>query len=120
MRTTDVPERFESYLGADPTLYARHSPMAYGERMKTPALIWHGDQDPRVPLMQGRHLYTQLLKNRVSVEMVVYPSEAHGLRRPGFQKDLLERELAWLGHFVLGEGSGPSQGPTSAPYSASR
>lgn len=100
IRTTDVPERFEDYLGKDPAVYARHSPMAYGERVKTPALIWHGDQDARVPLMQSRHLYTQMLKNKAPVEFVVYPGEGHGLRRPGFLRDLMERELAWLERYV--------------------
>lgn len=100
IRTTDVPERFEDYLGKEPALYTRHSPMAYGERIQTPTLIWHGDQDARVPLMQSRHLYTQLLKNKVPVEFVVYPSEAHGLRRPGFERDLLTRQLAWLEKYV--------------------
>jgi dipeptidyl aminopeptidase/acylaminoacyl peptidase len=116
IRTTDVPERFESYLGIDPALYLRHSPLAFGERMKTPALIWHGDQDARVPLMQSRHLYTQLLKNRVPVDLVVYPGEAHGLRRPGFQADLLERESAWLQYYVLNKGSDPAAGFSTRPY----
>jgi dipeptidyl aminopeptidase/acylaminoacyl peptidase len=101
IRTTDVPERFEDYLGKDSAVYSRHSPMAYGERMKTPALIWHGDLDARVPLMQSRHLYTQLLKNGVAVDWVIYPGEAHGLRRPGFSRDLLERELKWFQKHVV-------------------
>lgn len=100
IRTTDVPERFEDYLGKDPVAYPRHSPMAYGEGVRTPTLIWHGDQDARVPLMQSRHLYTQLLKNKVPVEFVVYRGEGHGLRRPGFERDLLVRELAWLEKYV--------------------
>lgn len=100
IRTTDVPERFEDYLGREPVLYPRHSAMAYGEGIRTPTLIWHGDQDARVPLMQSRHLYTQLFKNKTPVEFVVYPGEAHGLRRPGFERDLLTRELAWIEKYV--------------------
>ena len=64
VRTTDVPERFESYLGKDHRRYYRGSPMYFADKIKTPALVWHGDADIRVPLMQGRHLYTALLKEQ--------------------------------------------------------
>ena len=103
VRTTDVPDRFEGYLGNDPKVYARHSPMLFGEQMKTPALVWHGDLDARVPLMQSRHLYTQLRKNGVPVEFVIYPGEGHGLRLPAYGRDLLEREVRWLNKWVLGK-----------------
>ena len=43
IRTTDVPDRFEDYLGEDPKNYLRGSPMNYAENIRTPALIWHGD-----------------------------------------------------------------------------
>ncbi len=103
LRTTDVPERFESYLGTDRKRYYRGSPMYFGENIRTPALIWHGDADIRVPVMQSRHLYTAMLKNKVPVEFVIYPGEAHGLVRPSNRRDLLERELRWLTERVLGK-----------------
>ncbi|MCP5114040.1 MAG: S9 family peptidase, partial [bacterium] len=68
IRTTDVPERFEDYLGKDTKRYYRSSPMYFAENIQTPSLVWHGDEDIRVPLMQGRHLYTALLKNKVPAE----------------------------------------------------
>ncbi len=100
MRTTDVPDRFADYLGTDDRLYARHSPSVYGTNMRTPALIWHGDADERVPLMQSRHIYTQLLKNGVPTELVVYPGEGHGARRADVRRDLLEREWTWISRWV--------------------
>jgi dipeptidyl aminopeptidase/acylaminoacyl peptidase len=100
VRSTDVPRRFEDYLGTDPSVYPRHSPMTYGEHIRTPALIWHGDQDQRVPLMQSRELYTQLLKNGTPVELRIYPGEPHGLHLPGYERDLLQREWEWLQKWV--------------------
>ena len=100
LRTTDVPERFESYLGTDVELYKRVSPMTYADNIKTPSLIWHGDADVRVPLMQGRHLYTALLKNKVPVEFVIYPDEPHGVSRPLNRRDLLLRKFRWLRGWV--------------------
>jgi dipeptidyl aminopeptidase/acylaminoacyl peptidase len=100
MRTTDVPDRFADYLGLDDRLYARHSPSTYGNSMRTPSLIWHGDGDQRVPLMQSRHIYTQLLKNGVPTEFVVYHGEGHGVRLKDNARDLLEREWRWITRWV--------------------
>ena len=83
--------------------YYRGSPMYFAENIRTPALIWHGDADIRVPIMQSRHLYTAMLKNKVPVEFVIYPGEAHGLARPSNRRDLLERKLRWLTERVLGK-----------------
>jgi dipeptidyl aminopeptidase/acylaminoacyl peptidase len=35
--------------------------------------------------------------------LVVYPGEHHGISRPAFQKDRLERYLGWFGRYVKGE-----------------
>ncbi len=101
IRTTDVPERFEDYLGRDPRAYARSSPMHFAGNLRTPALIWHGDQDIRVPLMQGRHLYTALLKNGVPAQLLIYHGEAHGLRNSSHIRDLLDRKIEWLERWTL-------------------
>jgi dipeptidyl aminopeptidase/acylaminoacyl peptidase len=101
LRTTDVPERFESYLGKDIHVYQRSSPMAYADNIKTPTLIWHGDADVRVPVMQGRHLYTALLKNKVPAEFIIYPNEPHGLQRAHNRYDLLLRKIHWLHSWVI-------------------
>lgn len=102
LRTLDVPDRFVDYLGADPRNYERHSPLAYGDRMVTPTLIWHGDGDIRVPLMQGRALYVTLQKYGVPTQFLIYRGEAHGLHRPEHRRDLLAREVEWLERWTLG------------------
>jgi dipeptidyl aminopeptidase/acylaminoacyl peptidase len=98
--TTDVRTRFENYLGADPHQYVRLSPVQYVDRVRTPALIWHGDQDPRVPPGQGRELYSALKHHSVAVEMLIVHGEGHGLKGPRHQRDLLEREVQWLQRWV--------------------
>jgi len=105
IRTTDVPDRFEDYLGSDPRAYPRSSPMHFAHNLSTAALIWHGDEDIRVPLMQGRHLYTALLKNGVPAEFLIYHGEAHGLRDPGHVRDLLDRKIEWLERWTLSDKS---------------
>ena len=75
--------------------------MYFADNITTPTLIWHGDADIRVPVMQGRHLYTALQKNNVPVQFVIYPGEPHSLSRSSNQRDLLERKLSWLTRWVL-------------------
>lgn len=106
LRTTDVPERFESYLGTNIQVYQRSSPMAFADNIKTPTLVWHGDADIRVPIMQGRHLYTALLKNRVPVEFIIYPDEPHAWHPGRYRYDLLRRTIHWLDSWVI-EGKRP-------------
>ena len=105
IRTTDVPDRFEDYLGKDPRRWDRSSPMHYASNMVTPTLIWHGDGDIRVPLMQGRALYTALLANGTPTEFVIYHGEAHGVSKPKHARDLMERKIRWLDRWVLGKES---------------
>ena len=102
IRTTDVPDRFEAYLGEDPRVYERSSPLHFASNLRTPSLVWHGDGDIRVPLMQGRHLYTALLKNNVPAKFVIYHGEPHGLQNPKHVRDLLDRKIEWLERWTLG------------------
>ena len=99
VRTTDVPERFESYLGKDQRRHFRSSPMYFADDIKTPTLVWHNSADYRVPLMQGRYLYTALLKNDVPTEFIIYPGESHGM--PANERDLLMRKIRWLTSWVI-------------------
>ena len=38
--------------------------------------------------------------------LVVYPGAHHGIRRPSYQKDLLERFLAWFEKYVKNSHAG--------------
>jgi len=82
--------------------YAAQSPMAYADRVSTPTLIWHGDEDRRVAVEQGEQLYVALRERGVPVEFVRYPRAGHGLDEYFHQRDLTERAHAWLDHYVRG------------------
>jgi dipeptidyl aminopeptidase/acylaminoacyl peptidase len=47
----------------------------------------------------------------VPTQLVVYPGQGHGIRVPSYQKDRLERYLAWYGRWVLGDSDG--RGPVT-------
>ncbi len=53
-----------------------------------------------VPLLGGEQLYQALRRLGRETELVIYPGETHGIRRPSFQKDRFERYLAWYRKYL--------------------
>jgi dipeptidyl aminopeptidase/acylaminoacyl peptidase/sugar lactone lactonase YvrE len=54
------------------------SPAASVKNWRSPVLVIHGDQDPDVPFSESIRLVEDLRKNKVDVETLVFPDEAHG------------------------------------------
>lgn len=54
------------------------SPMNYLEKIKTPLLVFHGANDPRVPVTEAEQLIKQLQKRDVPVEFKIFADEGHG------------------------------------------
>ena len=69
--------------------------------VKTPTLILHGEEDKRVPLVQGKELYNALKRQGVTTEMIIYPRQEHRFTDPRFILDLRQRILDWFDRFVL-------------------
>jgi dipeptidyl aminopeptidase/acylaminoacyl peptidase len=83
----------------DPHHYLKMSPLTYLERMKTPTLIEHQEEDHRCPVEQAEQLWAALKTKGVPVEFLRYPGEPHGMSRggrPDRRIDRMERILAWL------------------------
>lgn len=76
--------------------YWRQSPMRYIGGAKTPTLIIHSEQDLRCNQEQGEQLYVALRKLGVDSELILFPSESHGLSRGG----RTDRRIARLSHIL--------------------
>jgi dipeptidyl aminopeptidase/acylaminoacyl peptidase len=76
--------------------YIDNSPITYVERIKTPLLIIHSEEDYRCPIEQGEQLFVALKKLRKETTMVRFPGENHELSRSGKPKHRIER----LNHIV--------------------
>ncbi len=85
---------------------ARHrSPTWWADRITTPLLVFHGEDDPVVPVGQSRVLVERIRAAGVDgsapdVELVVYPGEGHGFRQRAHQLDEYERMGAFLARHV--------------------
>lgn len=104
--TTDIPyedyyvhwgiwpyEDFQRYLDA--------SPVAFAQNSKTPTLILHGKEDPRVHPAQSLELYRTLkLHGKAPVRFVMYPGEGHGNRKNTSRYDYLVRTLQWFEYYL--------------------
>ncbi len=54
------------------------SPMTYLDQIKTPLLIFHGANDPRVPVGESEQIAKALKERDVTVELKVFADEGHG------------------------------------------
>ena len=84
-------------------LWEKLSPFNSVEKIVTPTLIMCGEKDWNVPVLNSEQLYQALRRLGRTTQLVVYPGEHHGIRRPTFQKDRLERYLGWYDRWVKGE-----------------
>ncbi|MBK5255048.1 MAG: S9 family peptidase, partial [Vicinamibacteria bacterium] len=78
-------------------LYLRSSyPFFHADRIKTPTLFLCGERDFNVPLINSEQMYQALRSLNVATQLVIYPGQHHGLTRPSYRQDKLERYLNWF------------------------
>lgn len=85
-------------------------PFYHNERIVTPTLFMVGDKDFNVPLLNSEQMYQALRSRGVETGLIIYPGQFHGLKRPSFVKDRMERWLAW--YDVHGSGLAAEAGKT--------
>ena len=104
---TDITQFTTEYFGATPleddAVYAETSPVTYIDRAKTPVLIQHGENDPRVPIANGYQFRQLLLDKGVEAEMIVYADMLHGPSRPRTRRAITQHALEWFRHHLFGE-----------------
>ena len=72
----------------------------HADRIKTPTLFLGGSADWNVPVIGGEQMYQALKSLGIDTQLIVYPGEPHGIRRPSFQRDRLERYVAWYTKYL--------------------
>lgn len=111
--TTDIPNEMYLVHGRKKLWdnwqwFLERSPVYHAQKSKTPLLIMHGKDDPRVDRGQSMELYRQLkLLNQAPVRLVFYPGEEHGNRKAAARLDYNLRMMQWFTHYLKGPGGPP-------------
>lgn len=88
-----------AFLHEDTDEYLLQSPLSYADRIRTPLLILHSENDLRCPIDQAEQLFTILRLLKRDVEFVRFPAESHELTRSGSPRHRVQRFeiiLDWL------------------------
>jgi dipeptidyl aminopeptidase/acylaminoacyl peptidase len=97
-------EKTQSRIGAslweDPRLYFENSPLFYADRVSTPLLMMHNDEDGAVPWYQGIEFFMALRRLGKPVWMLNYNGEAHNLTRRPNMMDLSIRMAQFFDHYL--------------------
>jgi dipeptidyl aminopeptidase/acylaminoacyl peptidase len=96
--------QYENELGQpwkNPKLWEKLSyPFYQVDKIRTPTLYMGGAEDDNVPITGGEQMYQALKSLGVDTQLVVYPGQNHGIVLPSFQKDRLQRYLAWYDKYL--------------------
>ena len=83
--------------------YWDRSPIAHVEKIVTPLLIIHSENDHRCTISEAEQLFTALRRRRQDVVFVRFPDESHGLSRTGkpkHRRERLERIVGWFKKYL--------------------
>lgn len=94
--TTFGVAEFDGLPWSDAGKLLRHSPISYVDKIETPLLILHSEQDLRCPIEQAEQMFASLKYLQKDVAFVRIPEEGHELSRSGTPS----RRLARLHHLM--------------------
>ena len=93
------------------------SPITYVDRIHTPLLILHSDNDLRCPISEGEQMFTALKFLGREVRMMRFEGQTHDLSRNGHPRSRvirLQAILDWFNSHIPVSGAAASQIPASA------
>jgi dipeptidyl aminopeptidase/acylaminoacyl peptidase len=82
--------------------YIANSPLFWADKINTPVLMMHNDEDTAVPWYQGIEFFVALRRLDKPVWMLNYNGEPHGLRKYQNQKDFQIRMQQFFDHYLTG------------------
>ncbi len=100
-------EHTQSRIGAsiweEPLRYFENSPLFTMDKVTTPILIMHNDQDGHVPWYQGIEFFIALRRLQKPVWMLNYSGEPHWPQKLQNKKDFQIRMAQFFAHYLKGD-----------------
>ncbi len=104
--TDHYQRQWEAELGLpwqNTDLWMKISPWFKVEEIVTPTLLMGGAEDMNVPTLNSEQMYQALRRLGRETELVIYPGQNHGIRKPSYQVDRYNRYIAWYDRFLRPE-----------------
>jgi dipeptidyl aminopeptidase/acylaminoacyl peptidase len=79
-------------------------PFWKADRIRTPTLFLCGLKDFNVPVAGVEQMYQAFKSLKLDTQLVIYPGQFHGIVTPSYQRDRLERYVAWWGKYLKAAG----------------
>ncbi|MBP8247796.1 MAG: prolyl oligopeptidase family serine peptidase, partial [Phenylobacterium sp.] len=113
MMGSDIPlivgqQWFARFPWQDPESYAARSSITLVDRVKTPVLVIHNQEDYRVPIGQALDYYGSLKAARKTARLAVFPNSSHGMSRDGTPEQRVARLkliVEWMDRWLKPAGS---------------
>ncbi len=98
-------ERTQSRIGGtlweSTSEYLHNSPVFYADKIHTPLLMMHNDEDGAVPWYQGIEMFVAMRRLQKPVWMLNYNGQGHGLSREADRKDWSVRMQQFFDHYLM-------------------
>ena len=99
-------EKTQSRIGGTlwekPLLYIENSPLFFVDKIETPLLIMHNDNDGAVPWYQGIEMFVAMRRLQKPAWMLTYNNEEHNLTKWPNRMDLDKRMYQFFDHYLKG------------------
>ena len=95
--------RIGETLWQAPMKYLENSPVFMADRVKTPLLMIHNDQDDAVPWYQGIEYYLALRRLEKECYLLNYNGQPHNLANRAAARDFAARMLQFFEHHLKGK-----------------
>lgn len=102
-RYEDQQNRMKKSFFEDKAGYDRNSPVQFADKVKTPLLLWTGEQDSQIHYSQSIAFYLALQRNNKKQIMLIYPGDAHVISNKSHQIDLSRRTEEWFDYYLKGK-----------------
>lgn len=75
-------------------------PFFHADKIKTPVLFMSGLKDFNVPTIGSEQMYQALRSQGIPTELILYPNSFHGITKPSYQVDRLQRYVEWYDKYL--------------------
>lgn len=104
LRNSDRIEYGDITNAADRAFFTEISPLSYADRIRSPLMVVHGANDPRVPVGEADQIVRAVRHRRGDVEYLRFPDEGHGISRLANRVTAYQRIARFLDRVLGNEG----------------